>query len=714
MSVLDTLRSLITGGEPSTPPAIRDLALPTERRALDIFTSSGIRTADWSTVNDMPRLMQSARVCVTVYACATYLADAVAESPLRVYREVNGEKKPDHGHPARLLIAQPNPALSEAEFMTLTIVTMAYCGYAAIEKVRSPRGRVVELWPLRPDWLERERLTAPDERGNTWRWLYRVPNMDPRRLSPDDVLIVPYRHDDRLTTFGVSPLHIAAREVGIDVGLTDLLKVFLDAGGVPPYVFEFDEELDPAEVIAFQETWSQKYGGSKAFGKVPVLHGGWKFHKVGDGINDMAWPDLRGLTELKVAQAFRVPAELIQSREAMGGSGLTTTEMDGAMSALQRYGAAPLRARIDGAFTRGLLAEFDDRPGYSLEFDTSDILALQEDRDALHNRVRADWQAGLITLNEARLETDRTPLGAQGDVFAVPFSVSLVSAGGFNDAAERGTIREADYRAVAATTRQESQERRYRNVETLSHRERELRASSIARTNKDRQRLAEILTRKLRVFFREQGQRIVSSLDERSASGLETRDVAVTVDWDDEQDRLRVVLDTFYLTAGEKAFAGIADTIGITLDWDLANPNIRRVLNELGQRIDDIGGYTRQRVAEIVTDGLAEGKTVDDIADRLSGFFLTRSRAETIARTESAIAYNRASVLGYQESGVVSAVELADNRDHDADPAPPTNTTCAERDGLLVGLDEVGDYIESMHPNCVMATIPVLATPLGE
>jgi len=26
----------------------------------------------------------------------------------------------------------------------------------------------------------------------------------------------------------------------------------------------------------------------------------------------------------------------------------------------------------------------------------------------------------------------------------------------------------------------------------------------------------------------------------------------------------------------------------------------------------------------------------------------------------------------------------------------------------------VGDYVDSMHPGCIMAVLPILATPLGE
>jgi len=711
MSALDTIKSLArwdTGiGSGVQTRGAQPFAGPVPSSHADLFTRVG--TADWAITGDTVRLQAAARLCVTVYACATYLADAVAESPLRVYRVVDGELEEDVGHRARALIAMPNPHMSEAEFMTLTVMTMAFTGYAVIEKVRSNAGLPVELWPLRPDWLDRERTN-----DGVGRWVYRVPGIDPRPVDRDDLLVVPYRHDDRQERLGVSPLHVAAREVGIDSSLTDLLKIFLDGGGIPPFMIEVPDALpDQADLDVFRLKWDQQYGGSKAYGRPGLLYGGMKVHKIGDGINDMAWPDLRGLTELKIAQAFRVPAELIQARDSLQSGGLETTRAQGAMQQLQRFGAAPLRTRIDGAFTRGLLADFTGGdPTYTIEFDTSAVLSLQEDTDALHTRVRADYQAGILTLNEARVETQRPDLGVDGDVFAVPFSLTFLRAGELAVSADaplpKAAITASSPRAIAA------QVRRYRDTKALDPAALELRASTIRTAQRDRQRLTEVGTRKLRAFFQAQGERVAAGLPGKAADGVEAKDAMR--DWGDEEQRLRAVLTPLHDQSGKAAYGAAADLLGAELSWDLANPNIRRVMEELGLRIVDINETTRADVVRLVTAGADEGLGVDDIAKSLTDLFEQsyRGRAETVARTETQVSYNLASTLGYEESGVVSGVELADNDSHTDDPMGPTNTTCADRAGLLVSLAEVSDYVASAHPNCQLAVIPVLATPLGE
>jgi HK97 family phage portal protein len=291
MSALDTLKSLVRFGP--GPYAVKQTG------SVEVFGPFGQRNADWTMVADMPRIHDAYRKCSVAYACVTLLADAVAESPLRVYQTVDGELEERPDHRLRTLLANPNPLMSEAEFMSLLVMAAGMWGYTFVEKVRSNAGLPVELWPLRPDWVVRERTEQ-----DTTRIVYRVPGQDPRPIDEEDLILVPYRHDERFSRPGISPLQIVAREIGIDVSLTDLLKVFIDSGGIPPWAVEIPEtNPDQTKLDTFRLMWQQKYGGSRAYGNIGILYGGMKLVKVGDSIGDMAWPDLRGLTEAKIAQA---------------------------------------------------------------------------------------------------------------------------------------------------------------------------------------------------------------------------------------------------------------------------------------------------------------------------------------------------------------------------------------------------------------------------
>src|SRR5690606_15642391 len=102
-----------------------------------------------------------------VYACIMERATTAPQAVLRVY-DANGEEVPDH--PLRAVMARPNPLMSEFELFELTIIHLDLAGNAFWEKVRDRTGRVVELWPLRPDRVE----IIPSPRRGIGGYVYRL------------------------------------------------------------------------------------------------------------------------------------------------------------------------------------------------------------------------------------------------------------------------------------------------------------------------------------------------------------------------------------------------------------------------------------------------------------------------------------------------------------------------------------------------------------
>ena len=678
------------------------------------------RSADWSFWDTDSYRADAVRKSVIVFACLSYLADAVAEAnPITETLTDADGWQPAEDRPSsalQSLLSRPNQFMEDAEFTSLLIYQMGIQGYAVVEKVRSGAGVPVELWPLRPDWLSERK----DGSGAVTMYRYAVPNQEPRFIPRDDLIFIPWRHDDRMERMGVGPVQVAGREIGIDATLTDFLKTFLDAGGIPPYVIMYDEAItDDAAIELMQEKWRQKYGGSKAWGALPVFHGGYRLEQIGQSINEMAWPDLRGLTELKICQAFRVPADLVQARESLVSGSLTTTEADGAMTQLQRYGAEPLRSRLAAALGRGLLADFGlDFRTYRLGFDISQILALQEDEDARHTRIRANWDAGLLMLNEARMALDLPELPQkQGDVFKIPFNVVMTQPDELSLTVPPLTA--SNPQAVSAVQEEplalpvgDKSYRKYIDVRKLNPEQLEFRSRASQRVRHDRERLVQQGARHIGRMLRSQGERLSETV-RKAGPGFETKDLEA-IDWQYEEDELRRVLNEFYMRNGAAAFEATAGLIGTETVWQISNPNIRRLMDELGQRIVGINDTTRQMVQQTVTDGLLAGKPVVQIADELGAYIEAtyRDRALVISRTESMVAYAKASVLSYQESGVVAEVELMDNPAHTTDPGSD-GLTCAQRDGLIVPLASAGFHIAAEHPNGSLVCIGVLSTPLG-
>lgn len=657
-------------------------------------------TIAWSS-DELNRTIREAFVVSgLVYRLMAIIADAFAEGVLRVVTDVDGKPEPIPDHPLRLLISEPNPEQSEAEFWTLLLLTMQANGYGLVEKVRALSGEIVQLYPRNPQTHKRKK----NDQGEVV-WEQRSGGKFVRTIPDADMLVVPYQLDAGYGRLGVSWVNAVSREIGIDISLTQMLKLFLDEGGVPAFILVSQDPIgDDAEVEAIQEKWKQKYGGGRSWGTLPVLHGGFTIERVASNLDEMAWPELRGITELRISQAPGVPPHLIAAYAAITNGGLSTTEVQQAMRLLQLYTIAPLRARVDGAFTRGILREIEPDRNVYLQFDTSDILALQEDEDAKAARLRADMQAGGVTREEFRRERGYEEQPQKGETYLMPFSIVEVIA---------GQVAEPPANAPAQTQPPAKAMPRYRNVKALSPLELEVRSSLVDRNRRAQRKLSEIGERALRKFWRDQGERI-AAVAQKSVKAID--DLAL-IDWDEEERLLTDIFMRFYGAAGDLAAADATAFTGVEVAWDVANPNISRTMDKLGTRIRGISETTRLDVAKIVSDSLQEGVTIDELAGRLKTQFTEtyRGRATTVARTESQVSYNTASVLSYQESGVVDECELSDNPDHPDDYSASDGLTCATRHGLVVKLSAVASHIEAEHPNGSLAVIPILAGPaLGE
>lgn len=112
---------------------------------------------------------------------------------------------------------------------------------------------------------------------------------------------------------------------------------------------------------------------------------------------------------------------------------------------------------------------------------------------------------------------------------------------------------------------------------------------------------------------------------------------------------------------------------------------------------------TRERVSELVQQALDEGWSNDQLADALTeDSAFDDSRAEVIARTETAAADVQGSLIGWKESGVVASKEWK--------TGGACCDECADLDGETVPLDEdFPDGDPPLHPNCRCDVLPVLS-----
>jgi len=180
------------------------------------------------------------------------------------------------------------------------------------------------------------------------------------------------------------------------------------------------------------------------------------------------------------------------------------------------------------------------------------------------------------------------------------------------------------------------------------------------------------------------------------------------IDWEDEKARLRVVLERWYVVMGEAAYAALGEQLGIELTFNLAAASTKGVRGLIGIHVTSITDTVLELLRNRVEDAIARGLSIEQLVrgtDTVQGLReLFGSRAETIALSETATAYNASTTLGYRESGLIDEVGVLDGpecgwTEHD-DPDLA--------DGSTRTLDEADEY-PTAHPRCQRAFTPVVA-----
>jgi HK97 family phage portal protein len=698
---------------------------PLNLRAMDYYPQYQLNKPQWPRRNITAYSDNAFAQIALIFRCVGVTANSIAAAPVKVYRDTGGgQREEDPTHAVRQLMIRPNPFWGEVRFLSTVAMVAAVTGFCVIEKERSAAGRVIALYPLRSDWLKPipRSNAAPD-------WEYGVPGYPPTTVSADDVLVFTYADASDYRYTGIGPLEVALREWGILNTMTDFLKAFFDSGATPQLGLVPDpnaKRYSQAEADTLIEKFLAKSGLANSLRPV-FLQGITDVKRLGFDFNELAYTDLRDVSELAVCQAFGVPPGLVGT-----SPGLDSNTYSNAKTMRQSFyedTITPLWARLDDTLTFGLLSEFEARPGYSLEFDTSNIPALQDDVTPTWQRATAALQASGITRNMFLREVG-LPTVVGGDVFLESIATVEVPAVEEGQNGQRsnghasiiGTNGNGHSTLWGLSVVESTMERGATLTGThalpeggLYRLPAEQRSRVATHAKQTIARLGDRAAPLLRAFWKEQGQRILSSLGLRGDDQVIELRAVDFIDWDAEVRHLQQVMTKVYAMSGKAAFNDVSDLLGVDVSFDLANPNVGRILASLGQRVVGITDTTRSDVQRVIGDSLNEGITLQELGDRLSGLFVETyaNRADTVGRTESMIGYNKASVLGYQESGVVGSAELVDNPDHTEDYGASDGLTCATRDGIIVSLDSVDDHIEAEHPNGSLAVIPVLSTALG-
>jgi SPP1 gp7 family putative phage head morphogenesis protein len=157
---------------------------------------------------------------------------------------------------------------------------------------------------------------------------------------------------------------------------------------------------------------------------------------------------------------------------------------------------------------------------------------------------------------------------------------------------------------------------------------------------------------------------------------------------------IRRYMNLSYRKGVEKGVSDLA-RVNITTSFMMTKTDLQAVDIFVGKGVSLVKGATddmKKEMLRVISEGIVKGDSMDTMArGMLEKAGITRGRAKMIARTETIIAYNQASINQYKKVGITQWRWIAayDER---------TCPVCSAKDGKIF---DIGDIQPGeIHPNC--------------
>ncbi|MGA5134436.1 phage portal protein [Streptomyces olivoreticuli] len=257
-----------------------------------------------------------------------------------------------------------------------------------VEVTRSRAGTITRLDLLPPDRVE----PIPDPHGD-YISHYQFTTYDGRVRELDPARVIWIRDPHPTDPFsGVTPLEAAGLSVDLDVKARVYNISFIDNDGRPGGIVGIDVDgVDPREIDRIQRRLAPGAHHAGELTLVGTGPGGLNYLDTSSRPRDMAYETLSKTSKYEILSAFGVPESVVGN-----SSERTYANADREEWTFWEHTELPHLSMLASGFDLDL----DD--GWSVRFDTSNVQALEFPRRQRREEARAEWNAGLITIDEYR------------------------------------------------------------------------------------------------------------------------------------------------------------------------------------------------------------------------------------------------------------------------------------------------------------------------
>lgn len=254
------------------------------------------------------KMLEQYEKSLYVFACVYKIAEKVASSDINLYQILNskGDTKEIINHPALDLLHKVNPFQTKSEFLKITMINKKLSGDAFWFKVRNERGKVVELWNLRPDLME----IVKDKKD--FIKCYKLKKFDgtEERFETDD--IVHFKYPTPLDDYyGVSPVKSARVRIDTEDFASSYQRDFFLNNARPDAAIRTNGNLTKEQKDEIRDSFEQRHAGKGKNSKLAIFEAGLDYQQLSISQKEMDYIESIKFTRDDILVAFGVPKAIV-------------------------------------------------------------------------------------------------------------------------------------------------------------------------------------------------------------------------------------------------------------------------------------------------------------------------------------------------------------------------------------------------------------------
>jgi HK97 family phage portal protein len=283
-----------------------------------------------------------------VWACVRVISETIASLPLFIYKRLpNGGKDKAANHPLyRLLHLQPNPEMTAFQFREVMMAHVLMWGNHYSYLDWAGNGRLLGIWPLRPDRMEIKR-----GRETLLEYHYRPTDGTPSEIFyPWEILHIPGLGFNGVS--GYSVISMAREAIGISMAAEELGARFFSNDATPPLVLKHPGRLSTDAQARLRESWMTSHAGIGNKWKPAILEEGLTPESIGMPYKDAQWIETRKFQVPEICRFYRVPPHMVQDLERATFSNIEQQSLDFVVNCIR-----PWLVRLEQAYQVKMFAD---------------------------------------------------------------------------------------------------------------------------------------------------------------------------------------------------------------------------------------------------------------------------------------------------------------------------------------------------------------------